>query len=404
MVKKVLLITIHGDPLAPLGSSQAGGQNNYVKQLMYSLSQKGLKVDVVTHWSNPENPATEFIHSNIRVIRIAAERLKFVPKNNMYDLLVDFYPELQRRIDLNSYDILHTNYWLSGILGHVIKKDFNLPWAHTSHSLGMVKAEETGEINKLRVKAENVIFNNADTIIATTNNEKQVILDQYHVGTNIEVIPIGVDDMFFIPQKKNAIKEKYFLYVGRLERTKGVETLIEAFNMMQQTTMNETKLVIVGGGSKITGEFSLPATVKRKIRGIEEKVIFTGGLPQEKLVRIFANAIATIVPSHYESFGMVAAESQTTGVPVLASNVGGLQEVVQHEVTGYLFEKQDVKYLSTLMLKLYENDYACHKLGKQAKEFANSNFNWGKITNQIISLYKELTHENEAALYISNRS
>lgn len=402
VLKKILLISIHGDPLESLGSVQAGGQNNYVKQLMYALSEKGYKVDVLTHWSDPEKQAVEIVNDNLRVIRISANRLNYIPKDNMYDMLSDFYEELNSRLSLKEYDMLHTNYWLSGILGYVIKRDFKLPWTHTSHSLGKVKAQATGEIDTLRVRAEDVIFRNADTIIATTENEKKVILNNYDIQTKVRVISIGVDPAFFLPTIPQVEKDEYFLYVGRLEENKGIKTLIAAFKKLLERSDRAVKLKIVGGGSKSSGEFSIPEDIKESIKGIEEKIVFTGGLEQDKLVNVFANALATIVPSYYESFGMVAAEAQATGVPVIATKVGGLQEVVKNEVTGYLFEKKNADHLATFMLKTLENEQVREILGKQAREHAQQTFDWDIITNKIISLYKELNETDEEEISISN--
>lgn len=122
MVKKILLVAIYEDLLTSLGSYQAGGQNDYIKQLIYAMSRKSYKVDVLTHWSNPTDPSMEIINDNLRVIRVSTDKLQFVPKDEMYYLLPDFYQELNKKLDLNTYDIIHTDYWLSGILGHIIKR------------------------------------------------------------------------------------------------------------------------------------------------------------------------------------------------------------------------------------------------------------------------------------------
>ncbi len=402
MLKKILLVSIHGDPLAELGSSQSGGQNNYVKQLMYSLNKKGYHVDVLTHWRNPSDSPLECVNSSLRVIRVSAKQLKFVPKDDIYNLLNAFYEEVKAKIDLNSYDILHTNYWLSGTLGYMIKREFNLPWVHTCHSLGLVKAKSIGTLDELRVHCEKRILSTVDSLITTTYNEKNAILNDYHAKTNIKVIPIGVDANLFLKSDVRSSKEKYFLFVGRLEKTKGIDVLIDAFKMMQKNTASHIKLMIVGGGSKEANEFKVPDHVMENIKGIEENVTFIGGLPQDELVSLFSGALATIVPSHYESFGMVAAESQAIGVPVLATRVGGLQEVVQDGKTGFLFENKNSRELAKLMIKISENDYLRKKLGKQAKEFALENFNWDNITDQTIMLYEESIKFNEENLYLSN--
>lgn len=247
MLKRILLISIHGDPLAKLGSTQSGGQNNYVKQLMNSLNKKGYQIDIITHWRDPLDSPLEVINPNLRVIRIAAKHLKFVPKDEMYHLLNTFYNEVKAKIDLNSYDVVHTNYWLSGTLGYLIKQEFNLPWVHISHSLGLVKAASTGTTDELRIHCEKKIFEAADSIITTTYNEKETLLNKYHTKTNIEVIPVVVDDTFFLNPDTRPPTERYYLFIGRLEKTKGIDVLIEAFKLIQNKTSEKTKLMIVGG-------------------------------------------------------------------------------------------------------------------------------------------------------------
>ena len=122
MKKKVLFISDHGDPLARLGGKQSGGQNNYVKQLALALDELGLSVDVVTHWSNPNTPQIEAFGENCRVIRIAAGHKGYMNKSEMINILPAFYREMQDLIPINTYDIVHSHYWISGLLGLVIKK------------------------------------------------------------------------------------------------------------------------------------------------------------------------------------------------------------------------------------------------------------------------------------------
>lgn len=175
MHKKVLFISDHGDPLAALGSEQAGGQNNYVKQLALALENIGNQVDVLTHWVNPSEPQIETFGKNCRVIRIAAGTKEYVSKNEMLALLPDFYDEIEQLIDIRSYNLVHTHYWLSGLLGRYIKKYYELPWIHTNHSLGIAKESATGLIDPTRFFAERRILTSADNILATTKDEASLI-------------------------------------------------------------------------------------------------------------------------------------------------------------------------------------------------------------------------------------
>src|SRR5690606_10975460 len=248
MKKKIVFISDHGDPLAPLGGEQAGGQNNYVKQLAVSLEKRGHAVDVISHWADATAPQFEEFGTSCRVIRVAAGVKGYVPKSELYNMLYDFYAEMQSLIDLSSYDLVHTHYWLSGLLGAKLAEDYGLPWIHTSHSLGVAKEQATGVTAPKRIAAEQLIMQLADTVVATTASERKLINGFVKNPSPIKVIPIGVDHRF----KPSISKEKarpYFAFAGRLEVTKGIFTLLNAFRLLMERheLPSSAKLVIAGG-------------------------------------------------------------------------------------------------------------------------------------------------------------
>lgn len=407
--KKILFISDHGDPLAPLGSEQAGGQNNYVKQLALALEKKGNLVDVVTHWTNPNEPQIETFGNFCRVIRIAAGFKTYVPKNDMLALLPDFYDEMRQTIEIETYDLVHTHYWLSGLLGTFIKKDYSLPWIHTNHSLGLAKERATGLVEKTRLSAEKMILRSTDSIVATTKNESSLIQSFINNPAPITVIPIGTNNQFhpFI-KTDEAVAHPYFAFAGRLEQTKGIYTLIEAFRMLveKQDIPTSTKLIIAGGDTRTVNTLNkLPKKPKLKnaIIGLENRIDFIGAQSQRQLASLFKNAVATIVPSYYESFGMVAAEAQACGSPVIASKVGGLKEVVLNRITGLHIEKDDERHLAIAMKTLLSNPDLANQLGKKAANFANLKFKWPILTKKMDSLYEVVINEKKA-LYVGDRS
>lgn len=408
MHKKILFISDHGDPLAPLGSEQAGGQNNYVKQLALALEKEGNHVDVVTHWANPNDPQIEAFGSFCRVIRIAAGYKTYVPKNEMFAILPDFYDEMEQSIEMASYDLVHTHYWLSGLLGTFVKKNYSIPWIHTNHSLGLAKKSATGVLEPTRFSSEKLILSSADSIVATTENEKHLILSFVKNPAPISVIPIGTDSHFqpFIKEKEKT-NYPYFAFAGRLEKTKGIYTLVNAFRMLveKREIPTSTKLIIAGGDSKTVNTFNkLPkkAELKKAIKGLENRIDFIGAQSQKQLAFLFGHAVATIVPSYYESFGMVAAEAQACGSPVIASKVGGLKEVVKNRITGLHIEKGDEKNLAYAMKTLVSNQDLAYQLGKRAANFANTQFKWPKLAKKIDSLYEVVVNEKKT-LYVGDR-
>ncbi|WOV83742.1 glycosyltransferase [Sporosarcina jeotgali] len=405
MEKKICFISDHGDPLAPLGSSQAGGQNNYVKQLALALEARGHSVDVFTHWSNAEAPQVEGFGNKCRVLRVQAGQKGFVEKNKLYHLLPAFYREMKLLQDFSQYDILHTHYWLSGLLGLQLTKDFDLPWVHTSHSLAAAKQMATGVKEPRRLKAEQMILSNADKVIATSLTEKALIQASVKLPSSIRVIPIGVDSLF-TPAANPVPQPLTITFAGRLEKTKGIYTLLKAFKLLCNSELLKTpiRLQIIGGDSDQVDPIrnqALSAELRNAVKGIEEHVDFLGSLHQEELAAHFRNSLAVIVPSYYESFGMVAAEAQACGSPVIASKVGGLGDIVIHKRTGLQVDPKNIKDLASAIGFLAKRPDIAEQLGKQAASFAKKNFNWKVIAKKVDTLYEGVSYEVKDA-YVSN--
>ena len=399
MKKKVLFISDHGDPLARLGGKQSGGQNNYVKQLALALDELGLNVDVVTHWCNPNTPQIEAFGENCRVIRIAAGHKGYMNKSEMINILPAFYREMQDMIPINTYDIVHSHYWISGLLGLIIKNNYEIPLVHTSHSLGIAKYRGTGKKETTRLHAEKNILRKADTVIATTTNEKNLIESFAGPKANVVVSSIGVNrDIFYPYARKKRQSVPVFSFAGRLEETKGIVTLLNAFNKLNTQINEDIKLIVAGGDEDevdLTTFEPKKKELKEAVRGIEDKVMFVGSKTQEELADIFNRSTAVVVPSYYESFGMVAAEAQACGTPVIASVVGGLQNVVSDGYTGIHVESKNPDHLLKAMSILSKDIYLAKELGKQAADYSHKAFNWEKIAKQMNMTYERLVGTNE---------
>lgn len=414
MNKKALFISDHGDPLAKLGGKQSGGQNNYVKQLALALEDKGWQVDVVTHWCDSSAPQIETFGTTCRVIRLEAGHKGFVSKDEMYAMLPSFYKEMKIALNLASYDIVHTHYWLSGLIGKKLKSEFGLPYVHTTHSLAWAKEQATGVHDQRRINAEKAILKNTDHVLATTKNEKQLIESHINSPSPIQVVPIGVDQAFKVRGNRTHLRKKFgydsplFVFAGRLEVTKGIFTLLKAFRLLveKNNSADTPYLVIAGGDSEDfdsdTG-FPKDEKLREAIKGIENRVEFLGPQSQEELALLFNSATATIVPSFYESFGMVAAEAQACGSPVIASNIGGLKNVVQNGISGLLVETKNEIDLAIAMDVLSANALLTERLSRQAEKIARKDFNWDSISSRINSLYEVIIHARSNTL-ISNRS
>ncbi|PID14357.1 glycosyl transferase family 1 [Sporosarcina sp. P34] len=401
-MRNILFISDHGDPLAPLGSEQAGGQNNYVRQLALALEKEGYAVDVVTHWNSMDTPKVEYFGTSCRVIRFAAGKHNFVPKHEMYRLIPEFFEEMSQTLNFKKYDVVHTHYWLSGLIGSFIKNKWGIPWIHTNHSLGIAKKKATGKSEALRLLTEKMILTSADLVVVTTPSERQLIREFITNPAPIKIIPIGVNEAFQSERSKITVFP-YFAFAGRLQTTKGIYTLFNAFDLLikENPTMDRTKLIIAGGSeSCILRKNHLPKSRKLRaaIEGFEHRVKFLGPQNQHQLARLFTNSVATVVPSHYESFGMVAAEAQACGSPVIASRVGGLQDIVKHDRTGLHVEHNNPVQLSRAMSTLLNNPHLTKKLGQRAAAYARQEFNWSVLAYKMSELYKGVANETKTIL------
>lgn len=402
MVRKILFISDHGDPLAPLGSEQAGGQNNYVRQLAIALENEGYAVDVATHWDSTETAQIEHFGNNCRVLRFAAGKHHFVPKNEMNRLIPEFFDEMSQMLNFDSYDIVHTHYWLSGLIGSFIKRKCGIPWVHTNHSLGIAKMKATGDADALRLLSEKMILTSTDLIVVTSRSEKQLIREFVNHPAPMSIIPIGVTKGFQVNQPKILVSP-YFVFAGRLQSTKGIYTLLSAFDLLTKVNpaMDRVKLLVAGGSETcVMPKSYLPKSRKLRaaINGFEHRVKFLGPQNQKQLARLFTNSIATIVPSHYESFGMVAAEAQACGSPVIASKVGGLQDIVKHGITGLHVEHNNPIQLSQAMSTLFNKPHLTKKLGQRAAAYAEQEFNWSVIASKMSEAYKGVINETKILL------
>ncbi|MFC0188361.1 glycosyltransferase [Fictibacillus aquaticus] len=399
MKKYVLMISDHGDPLAKLGGSQAGGQNNYVHQLALSLENRGWTVDVATHWCDKNVPQVEAFGERSRVIRIAAGYKGFVSKNELFEMMPAFFKEMEEILPLDQYDLIHSHYWISGILARQFRRKYDIPFIHTSHSLGIARQKATGVADERRLSYEKGILRSANRVIATTQNEKSLIHEFVKQPAPVDIIPIGVSSLFK-PYPHKSVRSQLGLhgpsivYAGRLEETKGVKTLLNAFRHLVRVgdLPDSTKLYLIGGDEDQIDSRGLPVNEEYRslVKGIEQRVSFLGPKNQEELALYFSAATCSVVPSYYESFGMVAAEAQACGCPVIASRVGGLQDVVAEGETGLLVRPNDEEDLALTLEILLQNELIASRLGKQAARFADQVYRWPAIAQKIEKSYKEV--------------
>ena len=410
---RILLISDHADPLAEIGSKEAGGQNIYVFYLAKFLCRLGILVDVYTRWDRKNKNEIVKFNNHLRVIRVNAGPKKYMPRDNFLGVVDEFTCNILKRVKKEkiNYDIIYTNYWFSGLIGLKIAKIIKKPLIHIYHSIGQIRFEslknyKLQEINneffKQRTISEKEIAQKANRIITTSPVEKEIIKNLFKIKEEkIKTITIGVDTKIFRPIKTERARKlvrmenkgKIILYVGRIEWRKGIGTLLYAFREVIKNNPN-AKLYIVGGGKSKSVRKLEKAECERlkKISqelGIEKKINFLGPKKQDELYKYYSAADVCVVPSYYEPFGIVPLESMACGTPVIASRTGGLQYTVKDKITGHLFKPRNYADLAekiSIVLKSGKDFYAGNCLKRISDEFQ-----WEEIADQYDNFFNQLT-------------
>ena len=405
----IAMLSYHTCPLATLGGKDTGGMNVYVAELTRHLGKLGIHVDVFTRSQDEHVP--HVIHSlgyGNRVVHIPAGPEYPLPKKELANYIPEFVEGVRRFAAEKGihYDLIHSHYWMSGVAADLLKQEWHVPVLQMFHTLGLMKnriAQSPAEMEgAYRIDGENQVVKMADMIVAATPAEDQQLQQLYGVKKErIVIIPPGVDLARFYPipqdEAKEAIniscKNSMLLFVGRIEPLKGLPNLIRALDLIRQSgnpVSNCYCLVVIGGDPDASADTMSEemARVKGlcKELGVDDLVVFVGKKAQETLPYYYSAADILIMPSYYESFGMVALEAMACGTPVIASQVGGLPFVVQNGITGFVVPGGSPEALTKTLIKLMTQPDLRAKMGQQAANYA-LNYSWELISKRIADTY-----------------
>jgi D-inositol-3-phosphate glycosyltransferase len=437
---RIAMVSVHTCPLATLGGKETGGMNVYVRDLSRELGRRGHQVDVYTRSQNPELPRiSNKLGAGGRVIHLPAGPEGPYDKHRVYDHLPEFVEGAlaQAAADGVHYQVLHSHYWLSGEAARRLRRHWDTPIVHMAHTLGKMKnlvAEKRPRERETerRVAVETEIAGFADALIASTPAEENQLAELYGAErSKIHVISPGVDIDRFHPIPAAHAKEHVgicpgrpmILFVGRIEPLKGIDTLLKAIarvvdrrpELRGSTAPSRSPQVdstgptvsgrspevllagdglcvpIIGGDADRVHEHEEMARLQRlrEELGIEEVVTFLGSRNQDTLQYYYSAAEMVVMPSDYESFGMVALEAMACGTPVIASDVGGLAFLVKDGRTGYRVPAGDVEALADRISHLLTDELARRRIGQRATCWAES-YAWPHIADQIETVYQDV--------------
>jgi len=399
LIKRVAYLSMHTSPLLQPGSGDAGGMNVYIDQLSRTMAARGVEVDVFTRRQDPDDPEIVDVVPGYRVIHVDAGPAHALAISSLPRYVRTFARAVESWLRADPPQILHSHYWLSGWAGLLVKRSMRIPLANSFHTLGRVKEgnrrPDDPPESLLRIAAEQEVIEGSDCVMASTPAEAAELLEHYGADPNrLCTSPPGVDHRVFRPGSQRSARRRLglgpgpvVLFVGRIQPLKGVDLLVEAFARIEKIHP-EAKLLVVGGPSGPKGHSELVALRHRAfVLGVLSRVRFYGPLPHGLLADLYRAADVVVVPSRTESFGLVAAEAQACGTPVVAAKVGGLVYVVDDGVTGLLVDGWNPADYAEALDRLLSDNGLRNKMSEAAVVWAKR-FSWDATVRRYLELYK----------------
>jgi D-inositol-3-phosphate glycosyltransferase len=374
---KILQISFHTAPFGSAGKYDSGGLNIYVEKISDQLS-KNNHVTVVTG-----EKAESFVKDNLefKSLNLFDKDLS-VEDKEIY--LQEFINKLYESVDPESFDVIHAHYWLSGLVGKEVANKYNKPLVYTSHSLGIF----LDGYNKERVDCEKIIMTSSDIITTSSLFEEDMILKNYNVDSNkMKLITPGVDVEIFSPDQ-TVKRENIFLSIGRIQEQKGQIETIKFLDNFKKVENNFTCYFVGGPSGKSGNEYLVELKQTVVDLNLESHIEFLDNLPQTEIRDLLNKSKLLIHTSKFETFGLVAAEANAMGVPVLTTNSGSVLEIVESNENGYYSESLIDGNVNNFVKELLNNNDKFHEIMLNCLDKSKA-YSWANTAREIEILYKD---------------
>lgn len=392
----VAMLSMHTSPLAQPGQGDSGGMNVFVRELSGALARAGVGVRVYVRRSDDTTPDRVSVEPGFEVVHVPIGAHDS-PKEVLVDLIDPYADWVRDDIErCGDVSMIHANYWLSGVAGHRIKHELELPLAATFHTLGHVKALGGDPESERRLLAEAAVIGCSDLVTAATPVEARQLVELYGASPDrIEFVPPGVDHAFFSPGDRDGARwatgigsGPVVLFVGRIQPLKGLDVAIEALALLRH---DHARLVVVGGPSGVQGDVEA-SRIRRRIAelGLRDRVTWVTPRPHHLLSSYYRAADLVVVPSRSESFGLVALEAAACGVPVVATDVGGLSSLVVDDQTGVLVTQRRAADFAAAIDGLLSDPTRASRLGVAAAVGARD-YSWSTTAARLRRCYGDLS-------------
>jgi D-inositol-3-phosphate glycosyltransferase len=395
---RLAMLSMHTSPLAQPGAGDSGGMNVYVRELASSLAQAGVGVDVFTRAHDPGLPEVVDVEPGLRVVHVAAGPHDLA-KEDLPDVVDEFADGVLAVLERARPVAIHANYWLSGIAGHRLKHELELPLVSTFHTLARVKAETGDAEPERRIHAEAEVIGCSDVITAACQAEADDLVAHYGARPDrIELVPPGVLHAFFSPGERQQARHAVglpadvpvLLFVGRIQPLKSLDVAVEALAQVV-AARPDAVLVVIGGASGAEGGVEVARIEKLAAElGVVDHLRFVEPQPHHLLSTWYRAADVVVVPSRSESFGLVALEAAACGVPVVAANVGGLRTLVADGRTGFLVDSRRPSDYAAAIERILEDPALAARFAADATVEAGQ-YRWSTTAARLRRLYADLS-------------
>jgi D-inositol-3-phosphate glycosyltransferase len=408
--RAVAVISVHASPLSDLGSGENGGMNLAIRRLCEGLSRRGVPSDVFVRRDGP-GPDEELIAPLSRLVRLPVGSPIPLRKQEVRELLDDFTTATIRHAvsERRSYRAIHGHYWHGGLVGRLLRDQWDVAWVQSFHTLALTKARAGLPLDALRARTEGELVAQADRLVAGSVAEAKDLIRLYHASRDrICVAQPGVDPRLFATHDGPGLRRslglsasaRVALFAGRLEPLKGAQILLDAAARLRIDDEFADLCVVIAGDDSGDGAPDDRGGERRRLErhaariGLGDHVRFVGAVPHEQLADYYAMADVCVVPSLTESFGLVALEAQALGTPVVAAAVGGLREIVEDGVTGFLVEGHESADYARAMAAVLEDPVRKAEMAEEARRRAGR-FTWHRAVDRLAAIYDRLSAEGQ---------
>ena len=406
-LKRTAVISYHSSPLIEPGSGDAGGMTVYVRQLAEAVAGRGLATDIFTR-ADSDLPRVVELAPGVRVVSVDAGPRERVEKEDLSEHLDDFVAGVRAfsTSQRARYELVHSHYWQSGLAAKALATAWGVPFVHSNHTLGKVKnrALAPGDAPEplARLAGEAEVMDAADVLIASTDEELQQLACLYGASHDrLKTLHPGVDHSLFSPGPKEGPRaelglspdEAVLLFVGRIQRLKGLELAIRSVEQLEPALDRPLDLVVVGGPSGRGGRAEIQRLHELASNlGVADRVTWVGPQPHHRLPIYYRAADAVVVCSHSETFGFAALEAHACGTPVVGTAVGGLAHIVDDGRSGFLVETRDPAVFAGRLKTLLSDPELSATFRAEAERSA-ARFSWDKTADSFLELYECLVRE-----------